>query len=84
MDSDDTEMFDHDEEDKDLESQVLRGPLSLEQSQSEREETPGPNATHVETSKGKTSDSDELIPQNVEANHYPVNSKDSKMETTAH
>ncbi|KAH0533977.1 hypothetical protein FGG08_007414 [Glutinoglossum americanum] len=81
-DSDDTEMFDHDEEDKDLESQVIRAPTNSEQNRSEREGTPGPNATHVETSKAKTSD--ESISQSGEPNHYPVNSKDSKMETTAH
>ena len=43
-DSDETEMFDHDEEDKDLDSQVNKGgPQSEEsRSRSEREETPGP------------------------------------------
>ena len=42
--SDETEMFDHDEEDKDLDSQVSKGgPRSEEsRSRSEREETPGP------------------------------------------
>ena len=45
-DSDETEMFDHDEEDKDLDSQVGRGgPHSEEsRSRSEREATPGPQS----------------------------------------
>lgn len=45
-DSDDTEMFDHDEEDKDLESQANHGRSVLREDRegvrSEREETPGP------------------------------------------
>ena len=51
--SDDTEMFDHIEEDKDLESQVVRGHPQPDDdhARSEREETPGPqpqpsNETH--------------------------------------
>lgn len=44
--SDDTEMFDHDEEDKDLDSQVSKGHPGVEDSNSrprgDREETPGP------------------------------------------
>lgn len=45
-DSDETEMFDHDDEDKDLESQVSRGQSKSTNdkagSRSEREETPAP------------------------------------------
>ena len=43
-DSDETEMFNHDEEDKDLDSQVAKGGPQSEESRSrnEREETPGP------------------------------------------
>lgn len=45
-DSDETEMFDHDDEDKDLESQVGRGQSHSTNdkagSRSEREETPAP------------------------------------------
>ncbi|KAL8825875.1 MAG: hypothetical protein Q9191_004144 [Dirinaria sp. TL-2023a] len=42
--SDDTEMFDHVEEDKDLESQVMKGQPQPDndQARNEREETPGP------------------------------------------
>ena len=44
-DSDEQEMFDHDEEDKDLESQVNRGQLQTETSESRnREATPGPES----------------------------------------
>ncbi|KAH0552972.1 hypothetical protein GP486_006830 [Trichoglossum hirsutum] len=78
----DTEMSDHDEEDKDLESQVIKGPTNPEQSRSEREGTPGPNTTHLETLKEKASD--DSTSQTVGVNHYPINPKDGKMETTAH
>ena len=42
--SDDTEMFDHDEEDKDLDSQVMKSHPQPDDdhTRSEREETPGP------------------------------------------
>ncbi len=47
-DSDDTEMFDQDEEDKDLKSQVSKGPIKRngdqDEGRSEREATPGPQA----------------------------------------
>ena len=44
-DSDEQEMFDHDEEDKDLESQVSRGHMQTESSEfRNREATPGPQA----------------------------------------
>lgn len=43
-DSDETEMFDHEEEDKDLASQVTKGQTKVEhESRSGREETPGPD-----------------------------------------
>ena len=43
--SDETEMFDHDEEDKDLESQVSKGqPHSTDERRSDREDTPAPQA----------------------------------------
>lgn len=43
-DSDETEMFDHDEEDKDLDSQVGKGGQQSDETRarSERKETPGP------------------------------------------
>jgi len=44
-DSDEQEMFDHDEEDKDLESQASRGQLHTESTESRnREATPGPES----------------------------------------
>lgn len=44
-DSDETEMFDHEEEDKDLASQVSKGQTKLdEESRGGREETPGPES----------------------------------------
>lgn len=43
--SDETEMFDHEEEDKDLESQVSKGQTKPnEENRGVREETPGPEA----------------------------------------
>lgn len=55
-DSDDTEMFDHEDEDKDLESQVRKGSTPPEvtetQLRKEREQTPAPQTqTHNEKSK---------------------------------
>ena len=46
-DSDDTEMFDHTEEDKDLDNQVKKGEVQSDEKQkrSEREDTPGPQAS---------------------------------------
>lgn len=45
-DSDETEPFDHEEEDKDLDSQVAKGNLtSTEGNRGVREETPGPQST---------------------------------------
>ena len=42
-DSDETEMFDHEEEDKDLDSQVSKGGMKpLDEGRGAREETPGP------------------------------------------
>ena len=51
-DSDETEMFDHDDEDKDLESQVSRGENNSTDdkagSRSEREETPAPGSSETQ------------------------------------
>ena len=45
IESDDTEMFDHEEEDKDLESQVTKGQgTTNDEDRGVREETPGPEA----------------------------------------
>ncbi len=44
-DSDETEMFDHEEEDKDLASQASKGQMKLDDaSRGGREETPGPES----------------------------------------
>jgi hypothetical protein len=49
-------MFDHSEEDKDLESQVQKGPASEEgMARGEREGTPGPTPTTPNTSGSTTS-----------------------------
>jgi hypothetical protein len=77
----DVEMLDHDEEEKDLDSQVIKGPANPEPDRSEREGTPGPNATHTEASNGNTF---EPAPQNVEVNHRPANSQDNTLGAAAH
>ena len=41
-DSDDTDMFDHSEEDKDTENQIKKATPDAESARSEREGTPGP------------------------------------------
>ena len=61
-DSDETEMFDHEEEDKDLASQVSKGPIKLEDaSRGGREETPGPES-HGNSERQQTPDSMEQNP----------------------
>ena len=51
-DSDETEMFDHEEEDKDLDSQVSKGGIKpTDEARAAREETPGPEP---HDSAGKT------------------------------
>ena len=61
-DSDETEMFDHEEEDKDLASQVSKGPMKLEDtSRGGREETPGPES-HGTSERQQTLDSMEQNP----------------------
>lgn len=63
-DSDDTEMFDHDEEDKDLESQVSKGRNQAQGDKDgvrgEREETPGPEVP-LSREKQQTPDGAETI-----------------------
>ena len=60
-DSDETEMFDHEEEDKDLDSQVARGRLAAETDRGMREETPGPEAPES-TNENQASNSMDRIP----------------------
>lgn len=51
-DSDDTEMFDHSEEDKDLDSQVNKNQAPASEDQrSEREGTPAPQSDRQQTSE---------------------------------
>ena len=70
-DSDETEMFDHEEEDKDLDSQVARGQSTAETGRATREETPGPEApesitgNQIPNSTGQSS-SDLSIPKATE------------------
>ena len=63
-DSDETEMFDHEEEDKDLDSQAAKGSLLVNDAhRGAREETPGPEApettqnNHIPTSADQDADS---------------------------
>ena len=61
-DSDETEMFDHEEEDKDLASQVSKGQMKLdEESRNGREETPGPES-HGISDRQQTPESMEQNP----------------------
>lgn len=56
-DSDETEMFDHEEEDKDLNSQVSKGGINpMDEGRGAREETPGPEPQNsTETPRTDTS-----------------------------
>ncbi|KAK4696262.1 hypothetical protein P7C71_g1616, partial [Lecanoromycetidae sp. Uapishka_2] len=67
--SDETEMFDHEEEDKDLASQVGKGQPKAE-NRSEREETPGPESSADSTTQNP-----------VES---PSSTTSEKSETTEH
>ena len=61
-DSDETEMFDHEEEDKDLASQASKGHMKLEgASRGGREETPGPES-HATSERQQTPESMEHNP----------------------
>lgn len=61
-DSDETEMFDHEEEDKDLDSQVAKGQSTTkDEDRGAREETPGPEAQES-TEKHQTSESTKRNP----------------------
>lgn len=53
-DSDEADMFDHSEEDKDLESQVRKGPANEDRARGEREGTPGPADDTPNTSGSTT------------------------------
>jgi protein phosphatase PTC2/3 len=56
-DSDDTDMFDHSEEDKDAENQIKKGTpdtADADSARSEREGTPGPDDSKPPTSSNPT------------------------------
>ena len=66
-DSDETEMFDHEEEDKDLDSQAATGQLlANDTSRGAREETPGPEA-----------------PETTQKNHIPTSADRDAASSTA-
>lgn len=80
-DSDDTEMFDHDAEDKDLESQVTKGQKQSNTDQTERrnerEETPAPQS--------KEANELQQTPENVESGNpfdTPSSTTSEKSEPT--
>ena len=57
-DSDETEMFDHEEEDKDLDSQVAKGqPHATDVHRGSREETPGPQSEQMARTDHQAPDS---------------------------
>ena len=61
--SDETEMFDHEEEDKDLESQVSKGQTKpKDENRGVREETPGPEAPTSAEKQQQTTVSTERNP----------------------
>ncbi|KAL6715013.1 Protein phosphatase 2C 2 [Lecanora helva] len=69
-DSDETEMFDHEEEDKDLESQATKGqPMANDAIRGTREETPGPEGSDADqrnnTSAIAEAQSDDASPTTV-------------------
>ena len=67
--SDDTEMFDHEEEDKDLASQVTKGQRTTnDEDRGAREETPGPEApasTDKQQQTTSTSSDKKVIPESA-------------------
>ena len=69
-DSDETEMFDHEEEDKDLASQASKGQMKLEDAnRGGREETPGPES-HGSSERQQT-------PESIERNPFDTPSSTS-------
>ncbi|KAM0797445.1 protein phosphatase 2C [Usnea florida] len=69
-DSDETEMFDHEEEDKDLASQVSKGQMMLDdESRNGREETPGPES-HGISDRQQTPESMEQNPEGHHTRQY--------------
>lgn len=59
-------MFDHSEEDKDLESQVRKGPASEDRARGEREGTPGP-ADDTPNTSGSTTTKTTQSPSSMNA-----------------
>jgi protein phosphatase 2C family protein 2/3 len=85
-DSDDTEMFDRVEEDKDLESQVRKGPASEDDmARGEREGTPGPADDTPSTSGSTTSKTTESpSSMNTEFSENPAAKMKVAAETALH
>lgn len=72
--SDETEMFDHEEEDKDLASQASKGQIKLDDaSRGGREETPGPES-HGTSERQQTPESMEPNPFETPSSITPANS----------
>lgn len=72
--SDETEMFDHEEEDKDLASQASKGQIKLDDaSRGGREETPGPES-HGTSERQQTPESMEPNPFETPSSTTPENS----------
>lgn len=81
-DSDDTDMFDHSEEDKDTENQVSKGTpatTDTESMRSEREGTPAPPSVQRTESplSTQTEDSDKASPTFKPVSDGPVKQKDT-------
>lgn len=72
--SDETEMFDHEEEDKDLASQASKGQIKLDDaSRGGREETPGPES-HGTSERQQTPESMEPNPFETPSSTTPAKS----------
>ena len=73
-DNDEAEIFDHEEEDKDLESQVAKGQaIKNDISRGTREETPGPEEPDS-IEKNPTHDSRERSPSDTSMSNTTANS----------
>ena len=79
--SDETEMFDHEEEDKDLESQVSKGQAkSSDENRGLREEPPGPEAPASAEKQQPTTESSERNPFDTPSS--TTSEKSDSMDTT--
>lgn len=78
-------MFDHEDDDRDLESQVLRGSVNHDAGiRSEREATPGPHTTHTPDETDAENPSDSPSSTTTEKSGQAAKSeKDSKAATSS-